>query len=158
MGSRTCGDCALCCKLLLVEAFNKPAGEWCKHCTKTSCSIFGQPDRQTICGPYECVWLSRETLPEELRPDRCKVVLEAVDDRNFIAFVDPQYPTIWQEGEIIKVLDSMLRENFAVVVLVGGIRNILLPPGRTAEEVWEDLHKALRSKRGSWQHQYMEQI
>jgi hypothetical protein len=26
---RNCGDCSLCCKLIRVDAFDKPAGVWC---------------------------------------------------------------------------------------------------------------------------------
>jgi hypothetical protein len=35
--TRSCGSCTLCCKLmpvLLDDGEDKPAGEWCKHCTK----------------------------------------------------------------------------------------------------------------------------
>jgi hypothetical protein len=132
-----------------VEAFNSPTDEWCEHCTKKSCAIFGRPDRQKVCGPYKCVWLAEDTLPESLRPDRCKVVLEAVDNRNFLAFVDPEYPNAWREGEVADIITSKLQTGHAVVVVVAGQKNVILPnKERTVEQVWKELIRNLRYVRG----------
>jgi uncharacterized protein len=36
-----CDSCALCCKLLAIPEIEKPAGQWCKHCTKTrGCDVY----------------------------------------------------------------------------------------------------------------------
>ena len=47
---RSCGDCALCCRLLDVPAAGKPRNDWCPHCNHHSCKIY--QSRPQICRDY----------------------------------------------------------------------------------------------------------
>ena len=55
---RRCGECSLCCKLLRIEAFNKPVGTWCAHCApgRGGCTIY--ETRPTECREFFCAWLT----------------------------------------------------------------------------------------------------
>lgn len=143
MLERSCNGCALCCKLLDVQPFNSPAGEWCKFCTTQSCAIFGQLDRERFCGPYKCLWLADDSIPEHIRPDRCHIVLEKADERNILVFVDPTYPDVWKEGDIKDIVLSLLADDYAIIVGVGEQRHVLLPEGRMSDEVLAELHSTL---------------
>ena len=74
---RTCGDCTLCCKVMAVNSMSKPRGAWCRNCTKRSCAIYDE--RPDDCRQFNCVWLKVETLPNELRPDKCGFVLTTTE-------------------------------------------------------------------------------
>ena len=71
---RTCGDCALCCKVLGVHSLDKPRDRWCQHCTKRACKIYDE--RPDDCRAFDCAWLKRsDILPDDFRPDRCGFVI-----------------------------------------------------------------------------------
>jgi Fe-S-cluster containining protein len=103
--TRECGSCSMCCKILPIEeGINKPANEWCKHWTKkTRCSIYSS--RPEVCKGFECVWLQDTLLPDEIRPDKSKVVLKYHNER-LIAVVDRDHPNAWREGLLGKLLEK----------------------------------------------------
>lgn len=104
--NRTCGSCTLCCKLLEVHEIEKPANEWCTQCsTKAGCAIYGS--RPHACIDFECLWL-RGLGPDELRPDRSKVVMNASKDhKSIVLHVDPSRPDAWRAPIFRFVLDRM---------------------------------------------------
>lgn len=74
---RTCGDCTLCCKILSVLDLEKPPMTWCEHCDiGKGCRIYDQ--RPESCQAFNCMWLINEWMPDEMRPDRCKIVFESL--------------------------------------------------------------------------------
>ena len=79
---RICGDCTLCCTLLPIELPIENASttfhETCKFCKNNGCSI--HVDRPEICRGFECEWINDETIPEDLRPDKCNVIFEKIED------------------------------------------------------------------------------
>ena len=83
---RECGDCTLCCTLLPVKYFDKPANTPCKHCD-VGCTIHAiRPD---VCRSYNCEWLLGE-LQEDMRPDKTHVVMERLPDVPVvIAVIEP---------------------------------------------------------------------
>jgi hypothetical protein len=70
-----CGGCTLCCKMVRVEEIEKPAGEWCSHCSLgKGCQIYDT--RPTECKTWDCLWLQGAFGNHpDLRPDKCKVVV-----------------------------------------------------------------------------------
>lgn len=92
---RSCGDCSLCCKLLRIEAFNKPVGTWCAHCApgRGGCTLY--ESRPAECRDFYCQWLVSPGLGPEWRPNRCKMFLRL--EGNLIALhVDPSDPAAWR--------------------------------------------------------------
>ncbi len=73
---RSCGDCRLCCKLLLVEApdedFLKPQGKWCEHACDSGCGIYDRKPKP--CAKFVCAWLNG-AFSERDRPDRSHLVV-----------------------------------------------------------------------------------
>ncbi len=94
---RNCGDCSLCCKLIRVEAFAKPAGTWCTHCAPGSgrCTIYDS--RPAECRDFYCAWMVSPGLGDDWRPNKCRMVLRLEADGKLIALhVDPADPTAWR--------------------------------------------------------------
>lgn len=84
--NRTCGSCTLCCKLLEAHEIERPANEGCTQCsTKAGCAIYGS--RPHACIDFECLLL-RGVGPDELRPDRSKVVMVDRMETSFVVCGD----------------------------------------------------------------------
>lgn len=141
---RDCGGCTLCCTVIEVKFLGKPAGKRCPFCEEAiGCNIFGRPERPAACGAYRCAWLFNATWPDELRPDRCGAVFEPFGLRNFAAAIDPNRPGAWRKGAAREAILKMIGIGYAVVVVAGNRKDVLLPSGRTPKQVWDDLRKAL---------------
>jgi hypothetical protein len=119
---RRCGECSLCCKLLSVEALNKPAGRWCEHCLKSSgCSIYDR--RPTQCERFHCGWLSNSNFGDEWYPRRSKMVVFAAGYENRLGIhVDPASPGAWRREPYFSQLkqlacDAVERQDQVVVYL-----------------------------------------
>lgn len=66
---RICGDCQLCCKLMPVEEFDKPANCRCEHQrTGKGCAIYA--DRPMSCALWNCRWLVDTECAGLPRPER----------------------------------------------------------------------------------------
>jgi len=150
---RQCGPCALCCKLVPVAALGKKAGDWCEHCTRTSCRIWHESYRPAACAEYTCLWLRRQDFPDDLRPDRSGVVFEYVDEQTAIGLVDPTTPSAWKMGLASDLIRSMLRNGIDCVIGIGSAKHVLLSSrGRTPQEVFNALGAALNKER-QWEPQ-----
>ena len=94
--ARECGTCTLCCKLMAIVELAKPPNLWCPHCAPgRGCKIY--PDRPAECRSFACLWLQSDSLPEEAKPERSKIVVTVEGERNqLVAHVDPAYPDAWK--------------------------------------------------------------
>ena len=129
--TRACGTCTLCCKVMAVQALDKPVGTWCQHCAPgRGCKI--HETRPQECRAFNCLWLGDPKFPENLRPDRTKVVfvLEAGGGR-VAAHVDPSAPAAWRQGEVYSVLKNLAvqaaQSRRQVVVFVRDAATAILP-------------------------------
>ena len=95
MTARTCGDCALCCKVMAIEELAKPAGQWCRHCKPgRGCQIHdSRPDE---CRDFNCLWLIDERFGPHWRPNKSKLVLTASEDGIEVR-CDPGFPEAWRK-------------------------------------------------------------
>lgn len=78
VSERSCGSCTLCCRVLEIQALDKPAGLLCRHNTGSGCRIY--PERPEACARWHCLWRRIGALPDALRPDRCGVMF-SLDSR-----------------------------------------------------------------------------
>lgn len=70
---RQCGSCSLCCRLIAVEALNKPQNQWCPSFRPgVGCAIWAHCSDE--CRQWDCAWL-RGLLPKELSPRRTRCVV-----------------------------------------------------------------------------------
>jgi hypothetical protein len=92
---RSCGECSLCCKLLRIEAFNKPVGVWCAHCApgRGGCTVY--ETRPAECRNFYCAWLTSAALGPEWRPNKCKMFLRS-EGHLLAIHVDPSDPGAWR--------------------------------------------------------------
>ena len=93
---KSCGECSLCCKILRINVLEKPAGVWCHHFAKgQGCSIHTAAPGE--CRKFQCYWSISETLGEEWRPDRSKLVVWSNTPGRIIVDVDPSHPNAWRQ-------------------------------------------------------------
>ena len=104
-GSRHCGGCTLCCKLLPMKknadahaearkllghpktlpAFDKPAGARCPHQSHhKGCTVYAV--RPLACRLWNCRWLVNNDTAELRRPDRSRYVIDIMPD--YVELVD----------------------------------------------------------------------
>src|SRR5579864_65286 len=101
-----CGTCTQCCKFMGISGtlrgrpFKKPAHEWCEQCDiGKGCRVYA--DRPQACSDFQCLWLQDKLsgpnlMPDELRPDRCRVVFApTTDETNISVHVDSYRPDDW---------------------------------------------------------------
>lgn len=92
---RACGSCTLCCKLLSIDALEKPAGRWCEHCNVgAGCAIY--EDRPAECRTFHCGYLIWEHAGEHWNPARSKMVVASEESGRVWILVDPARPDAWR--------------------------------------------------------------
>ena len=134
--TRECGACTLCCKVMGIHELDKPYGVWCPHCKPGSgCGIY--ETRPASCRTFTCGWLSDETIPDALRPDRSKVVLYfSANGQKLIARCDPGHPTAWRREPLYGQLKRWAARGWAEHVLVTpmvGDRTWVLTPNHEVD-------------------------
>ena len=89
-----------------------------------------------------------EALPDELRPDRVKVVFEPLKlSRTCLAMVDPGRPDAWQGKAVTGAILKLVSEGVTVVVSRRGMEPIyLLPQGKTADQVRQDVLREVEAQ------------
>lgn len=129
--SRSCGTCTLCCKIMRIDAFQKPRGTWCAKCRPgKGCSIYA--DRPEECRSFRCGFLQLQELGEEWRPSRSKFVLVSeLDGMRLAAHVDPGNPTAWERepfySQLKKWAHASVPSMGQVVVQIGSRAIVVLP-------------------------------
>lgn len=79
---KSCGGCTACCMVVPVEQIGLAAFTRCPKLrppfeTQPGCSIYAT--RPSSCREWSCTWLISD-LPDEMRPDRCGVVIDPIAD------------------------------------------------------------------------------
>jgi Fe-S-cluster containining protein len=133
---RTCGSCTLCCKVMEIKELNKPLNKWCEFCDRgVGCKIY--PTRPSECRTFDCLWLKDEKFPDELRPQRSKIVFTLEHGgRRMSAHVDASFPTAWREKKMYAQLKRwatiQAQRNGQMIVFIG-TRGIAILPDRDVD-------------------------
>jgi hypothetical protein len=131
---RSCGACTLCCKVMGIVALGKPMGVWCRHCSESGCTIYGERPRD--CRVFYCAWLATAALGEEWRPDRSKLVLAyELGGARIAAYVDPDHPDAWRREPFYSALKQWARAPAPVrqVVACLGRHTVAILPDRDVD-------------------------
>jgi hypothetical protein len=98
MSGKSCGECGLCCRLMGVEAIDKPPLTACRQFKKgCGCKIYEA--RPKACREFVCYWLHLDTLGPEWRPDVAGFVLHLSDGgRRLNVETDPTRPQAWRRA------------------------------------------------------------
>jgi hypothetical protein len=128
--TKQCGDCTLCCKLLIVSELEKPKGQWCRHVDMSKgCTIYSE--RPQSCRTFRCVWLMDPNLDEAWKPNRCNMILVAETDRHLVVQVDQGAVQPWRQEPYFSHLRSMSAKALAVggmvTVMENGEATVILP-------------------------------
>jgi uncharacterized protein len=121
--ARVCGSCSLCCKLFEVGELLKPRDTWCRHV------VFGKgcglhPNWPKTCNDFFCMWRderAKAALTDDVRPDKCGVVLVAAGGGvAIVAVCRPETPFAWRDNErIFRFLLSAANAGISVSVRAG---------------------------------------
>lgn len=79
---RACGDCKACCEGQLIGQAHGNffgCGKACVFLTDAGCGIYD--NRPKVCRGFQCAW-SQHLLPEDLRPDKCKLLVSVVKNKD----------------------------------------------------------------------------
>ena len=130
---RNCDECTLCCKLLAIQAINKPDGQWCPWC-KIGHGCTRYDDRPDSCRKFACNFLKDAALSEAWRPNKCHIVLRTEDEgRRLMVTVDPSRPQAWKNKlhyEQLKTWSRLAWPRGGQVFVVIGKRVIAILPDR----------------------------
>lgn len=130
---RTCGTCTMCCKVLYITDFAKPAGRWCSHVKPgVGCSIYEQ--RPQSCRTFLCKWLQDENMGDEWKPERAKFAIsQMTEGGNLLIAVDPNFANAWRRPPYFNVIHRWIIDGAAqgrfVFVRIGERCLALLPDG-----------------------------
>ncbi len=114
MFERPCGGCTMCCKVPAIPEIRKPANQWCEHCDKgLGCRIYDR--RPEPCQAFYCLWKVMPDFPEELRPDRSKVLWTMTEDGG-VAIATTAYPEALQTRRHEALVRNFRRLGISVVV------------------------------------------
>ena len=107
---RSCGECSMCCKVLGIEALNKPIGTWCPHCApgRGGCTVY--ETRPAECRSYECQWLIDKELGDEWKPLISKMALSLLRLNGVLLLdvnVDCDYPNAWKQPPYYEQLKAL---------------------------------------------------
>jgi len=141
---KPCGDCTLCCKLIEAPGLS-PAGEWCKHCEPGSgCKI--HPDRPDFCKNYHCFWRAEE-WPDELRPDRCKVIFESLPGvETILVSVDSSRPDAWKKKKILRVIETLRKKGRPLVLKTKNDSEMFVPRNWSKLDILKDIKQVIDFK------------
>lgn len=94
---RSCGSCALCCKVYDVPAVPMTAGSWCPNCQPgKGCRIYEARPQQ--CRDFLCLWITQDFLGPEWKPERSRFVLTMDGGSRLLhAQVDPGASQAWRK-------------------------------------------------------------
>lgn len=152
--TRSCKGCTLCCKLLRIEALDKPRSQWCTHCdVGVGCKIY--EERPTECRTFDCGYLMLPHIGDHWKPVNSKMVIALATDANRLTvFVDPDRPNAWRKEPYYSDIKSWARaaakNQGRVVVSLGNDVIVVTPDGETnLGPVKDDQLIIARRKRGA---------
>ena len=122
----------MCCFILEINNFNKPMGEWCKHCsTFKRCDIYSTRPKE--CKDYKCGYLVLDDVfDEKWYPPKAKMIVSTeMDGHRFRVNVHPKYPNRWREEPYYSTLKSIAKSldpgEAQLIICVGKKTTVILP-------------------------------
>lgn len=128
---RTCGTCAMCCKVYDFSDLKKKKG-WCENFkVGTGCSIY--KDRPHPCREFYCNWMLIDALGPEWKPSVCKFVMTYDPSRSILVQVDTSYPSAWRAQPYYEALRAwairLKPERRFIFIFVGKNLTVLTADG-----------------------------
>lgn len=158
---RSCGNCALCCKLIPVSEIGKPKDTWCQHAVAGhACAIYDR--RPTGCQRWSCAWLLHDDdFGPELKPDFCHVVVDMwvteIGIRDNISgdvkpidavqlWVDARYPDAHRAPAVRLLLEKIAEVcGMPALARIGGRGVAIIAPQISKTGAWLEIESNLQS-------------
>lgn len=128
---RNCDGCTMCCKLMWVEALDKPRQKWCEHCrVGVGCAIYyRRPDE---CRTFHCSYLLDANLGDHWAPKVSRMVVSwRADQRQLTIHVDAGRLDVWRrepyQSEIRQWAEAVAKDEVQILVRQGADLIVLLP-------------------------------
>ena len=95
---RTCGTCAMCCKVFAIPELDKGSQQWCRHVMQgRGCGI--HETRPTVCRQFFCHWMRNPHLGPDWQPDHAKFLINTeMGGRRMIVAPDAGAPAAWRKA------------------------------------------------------------
>ena len=133
-GTRHCGDCSLCCKVLGIPELDKPKDSWCPNfAAGIGCRVY--EDRPPSCHNFSCRWLNDTSLGPEWKPSVCKMVLDS-RPRMLTVHVDPAVSRPWRAEPYYSVLKRLSAQGLTrnvIVLVIEKRRSLVMLPDREVD-------------------------
>lgn len=114
MADRDCGDCNVCCKVLIIDALNKPAGVLCRHWSKEHhCTCY--ETRPADCRNFLCGWRVQQ-LSDAWRPDRSEIAIYCTEGGYQFELIGNRDKLLWRP--FLGVVTDLLVRNVPVFLSV----------------------------------------
>ena len=139
---KECGDCTLCCLLLPVEGVKEGVNTNCKFCT-TKCTIYDK--RPPICGTFDCEWLLKKDMPEDLKPNKCNVIFEYINKDSVLCLVHFDDLEAWKREPVMKHMKKLNNKGISVFIssFTSEPKRFMLANGHTEEYIFKGILKEL---------------
>lgn len=129
---RSCEGCTMCCKLLRIEALDKPSFEWCPQCDiGVGCKIY--EERPSECRVFHCGYVTQNQIGSHWKPANSRMVVALTTDaKRLTVFVDPDRPEAWRKEPFYSDIKDWARaaeKNKGRVVISQGSAVIAVTPG-----------------------------
>ena len=139
---KSCGNCTLCCLLLPIPEVNSNPNELCSHCND-GCNIY--ETRPQSCRDFKCDWLLTPEMGEDLRPDRCNVIFEKIDNQSTLALTHFNHINSYKFQNVDNYIKKL--NNNGISVIINSFTNepikFRLADGKTQKEIYENAIKEL---------------
>jgi len=151
-GTRRCGDCTLCCKLIPVPEIKKPSNVKCPHQHQHpgGCLIYDR--RPMSCRLWSCRWLTNDDTDDLKRPDRVGYVIDPAPD--FVTrqntetgesinipvvqvWIDHRRPNAFLEKGLLRFIQRRSLEGMATLIRRGSQSTVtIFPPTMNPTGKW----------------------
>ena len=150
VAGRSCAGCTMCCKLLSIEALNKPRLQWCTHCDiGAGCKIY--QERPAECRAFTCGYLAEAGIGEHWKPVKSKMVISrATNGNRIVVYVDADRSDAWRKEPYYSDLKSWSRtaaKNQGQLLVSQGRDMIVITPETNLGPVRDDQVVVARRRR-----------
>ena len=128
---RSCGTCAMCCKVFAIPELDKGVQQWCRHVVRgKGCGI--HPTRPAVCQQFFCHWMRNPRLGPEWQPDRAKfLIYTEMGGRRMVVAPDAGTPGAWRRepfyGQFKRWAVAGAASNHQILVFNGKRATAILP-------------------------------
>lgn len=143
-----CVGCGMCCYIPEIPELDKECYSECSKCSDDRlCLSYDQ--RPEACKSYKCYWAVND-LSDNLRPDKCGVMFEKVENFPiYAAFLLPHRPEAWEEPNVLGIIELLISQGNSVVIGNGPNKQILVltPIGIEVSDVLNNIKLAQEQRR-----------